>query len=141
MRHVAHKVMSIGKAVVNKATAVEAVTPYAAYYILYRTQGSLSHHLPGFVNDWMTATEIELLMVDMDLDRVKRATGSNEPDNDEGGNGGVCPLHIGGLDKNPGDPLHTYLPGVDVGSGNWEVGPNNYGWGKGWGDLPGKPNI
>jgi hypothetical protein len=81
-----------------------------------------------------------MLDEDESLDAVKRALGAKERDNDEGGNGGVVPIHIPGIDANPGDPLHTYLPGIDP---DWsrEVGPNNYGWEAGWGDRACAPNI
>ncbi|WP_291764112.1 RHS repeat-associated core domain-containing protein [Cellulomonas sp. 73-145] len=138
--NVAHGAVSIAKTVARVGVSAVAVAPYAVYYVTYRTQGSLGTRPPSWANSAATWLENRMLDADQALDGVKRRLGAKEPDNDEGGNGGILPIHISGVDKDPGDPLHTYLPGVDP-DGTREVGPSDYGWGAGWGDRSGVPNI
>ena len=122
--------------VINTVTKVVAVPVYGAYYVLYRTQSSIGDHLPGSVNSAITAVDNQLLTLDQTLDSVKRATGSQEPNNDENVNGGILPIHVSGLDKNPCDPLYTYLPGVHL-NGDRDLYPKHaYPWSAGWGPIP-----
>jgi RHS repeat-associated protein len=131
-----HEAEHLANVATNTVAKVEAVVPYAAYYVIYRTQSSIGSNLPGPVNSAITSLDNSFLTIDQWLDSIKRATGSAESNNDENVNAGILPFNVSGLDKRPCDPLYTYLPGVHA-NGDRDLYPNHsYPWSAGWGPIP-----
>ena len=129
------------KAVANFGLKIAAIPPYAVYYGIYRTQSSIGQYLPTPVNEVITAIDRGLLDIDRGIDRLKRATGSDEPDRDEGQNDSYIEFRIKGISKCPGDRLHGFLPGYEP-DGTTDLYPQRkYPWSEGFGDKPGYPGY
>jgi hypothetical protein len=130
-------VSKLSHLIIDIVLKIEALVVYIPYYIGYRTQSSIGPYLPNEVNLVWTGVNAFWLGLDVDIDKLKRANGSEESDYDERMNGSYFLFRIKGLSAHPGDPFYGYLPGLSqdkdctIHADLWPY--NSYPWSEGFG--------